>query len=134
MHNRSGDGRTPSSSRRSTGRRLTILGIVSVGAAVIAASTANADSAETARAGGAGTNTPSYQLGYHQTFSDYEIVASRMRAEGFTLEDIDISSRVPAVCANEAQSVQSTPELTGPDFLRGCADAVESLVDAGIAS
>jgi len=134
MHNRSGDGRTPSCSGRSTGRRLTILAIVSVGAAVIAASTANADSAETARAGGAGTSSPSYQLGYHQTFSDYEIVASRMRAEGFTLEDIDISSRVPAVCANEAQSVQSTPELTGPDFLRGCADAVESLVDAGIAS
>lgn len=136
MHNRSGNGRTHSSSQRPTARRLTILAISAVGAGVIAASSANADPAGTGLADGAGTGTtsPAYQLGYHQTFSDYEIIASRMRAEGFTLEDIDISSRVPAVCANEAQSVQSTPELTGPDFTRGCADAVESLVEAGIAS
>lgn len=131
MHNPSGDGRTRSASKRVTGRRLAILALVSVGAAVAVASGANADPAET---DAADTTSPSYQLGYHQTFSDYEIVASRMRAEGLSVEDIEISSRVPAVCANEAQSVQNTPELTGPDFMRGCADAVKSLVQAGIAS
>jgi hypothetical protein len=144
MHNRSGDGRTQSSSRgstgrrstgrRSTGRRLAIIAIASAGAAVMVAGSAYADPVENAPADGVDTSSPSYQLGYHQTFSDYEIVASRMRAEGFGLEDIEISGRVDAVCANEAQSVQSTPELTGPEFMRGCADAVESLVQAKIAS
>lgn len=134
MQNRSGDGRTQSSSKRPIVRRLTILAVASVGAAVMAASSANADPAETARADGAGNSSPAYQLGYHQTFTDYEILASRMRAEGFALEDIDISGRIAAVCANEAQSVVDTPELTGPDFIRDCADAVENLVQANIVS
>lgn len=105
----------------------------SVGVAIIVAGSANADPAETGRAESAGKTSPSYQLGYNKTYSDYDILASRMRAEGFALEDIEISSRIPTVCANEARSVQPTPGLDGPDFLRGCADGIKNLVQAGIA-
>lgn len=133
MHTRSGAVRSQSSSRRFSGRRLTALVVTSVGVAVVAAGSANADPAETGRAESAGKTSPSYQLGYNKTYSDYDILASRMRAEGFALEDVDISSRIPTVCANEARSVQSTPGLDGPDFMRGCADGIESLVQAGIA-
>jgi hypothetical protein len=134
MKNRSGNVRAQSSSSRFTRRRLTALVIASVGVAVVAAGSANADTAGTGRAESAGSTSASYRLGYNKTYSDYDILASRMRAEGFAVEDVDISSRIPAVCANEARSVQTTPGLDGPDFMRGCADGIKSLIRAGIAS
>lgn len=130
MHNRSGHGRP----QGSTAKRLMILAIAPVAAAVMAAGSATAEPAESARDGGTGENSRSYQLGYTKTFNDLDILASRMRAEGFALEDVDISSRIPAVCANEAQSVDESTEFDGPDFMRGCADGIDSLVQAGLVS
>ncbi|RUP00902.1 MAG: hypothetical protein EKK34_32055 [Mycobacterium sp.] len=134
MNTRSGDTRPQPSSRRSTGRRLVMLSILPLAAAVMATNTAYADPAGGVRAEGAGNTRPSYQLGYTKTFNDLDILARRARAEGLALEDLDFSSRIPAVCAREAQSVGDSTELNGPDFLRGCADGINSLVRAGLVS
>lgn len=134
MKDRSGPGRPQPSAGRGTGKRLLILALAPVGAAVVAASSASADPVESVRSDSAGKTSSSYQLGYHKTSNDLEILASRMRAEGFTLEDVDISSRIAAVCASEARSVEESPEFDGSDFMRGCADGIDSLVQAGIVS
>lgn len=101
MNTRSGDTRPQPSSRRSTGRRLVMLSILPLAAAVMATNTAYADPAGGVRAEGAGNSRPSYQLGYTKTFNDLDILARRARAEGLALEDLDFSSRIPAVCARK---------------------------------
>jgi hypothetical protein len=57
-----------------------------------------------------------------------------MRAMGFPDEAIVFSSQVDKVCAKELASVQSADGLDASDFSRGCANGLQSLVDAGVAS
>jgi hypothetical protein len=85
-----------------------------VGLAVIAAASAHADPSKTPR-----TQSPSYQLGYSKTVKDVQLIASRMRAEGFQLGDIDIYSRTPSVFAKESASVRTFPGLNEPEVLQG---------------
>jgi hypothetical protein len=114
--------------------RLIALLVAPLAAAVVAAASAYAEPAESAHAEAATTTSPSYQMGYTKALADVQLAASRMRAEGFDLADIDISSRIPTLCAKESASVQAVPGFSGADFVRGCADGMKSLVQAGIAS
>lgn len=81
------------------------------------------------------TSGPSYQLGYARAVRDVQTMASRMRAEGFELADIDISGRIPALCARESATAsgEDIPDFDGPEFLQGCTDGMKALVRAGIA-
>ncbi|MCV7146083.1 hypothetical protein [Mycobacterium riyadhense] len=115
------------SRRRITSRPLLALAIGgSLGAALVAASSAQADTTD--------TTSPSYQLGYSKAIKDGQLTATRMRAEGFSMEHIPVSSRIPTICAKEAASVETFPSLDHADFLRGCAAGVQSLVASGLGS
>lgn len=86
-----------------------------------------------AQADSANPNSASYDLGFSKAFNDGQLTATRMRAEGFTLEQIVVSSRIPTICAKEAASAQNFPGFVRPDFLQGCADGVNSLIETGAA-
>lgn len=101
---------------------------VAAAAALIVSAPALADTADTAETG------PSYQLGYTKAVEDGRFTVSKMRAMGFPEDAIDLSGRVNKVCAKELSAMQSVDGVNGPDFLRGCASGVQSLVDAGLAS
>lgn len=77
--------------------------------------------------------SPSYQLGYNRAVLDGRGTANRMRQMGLPESSIVISNQIPDLCARELGSVQTMQGLNGPDFLRGCADGMQSLVAAGVA-
>lgn len=70
---------------------------------------------------------------YARAVKDGRFTVTRMRAMGFPDDAIVFSSQVNKVCARELTSAQTVEGLNGPDFLRGCANGLQSLVDAGIA-
>ena len=105
--------------------RVLIVVAAPLGAAVVSSGSALADPAA--------PTSPSYQLGYDEAVRDVGIMASRMRAEGFQLADINISSRIPTLCARESDSAQTTQDFDSQEFLRGCTDAMKNLVSVGIA-
>ncbi|SON60574.1 hypothetical protein MSIMFI_02069 [Mycobacterium simulans] len=111
---------------RITSRPLLALAIGgSLGAALVAASSAQADTTD--------MTSPSFQLGYSKAVKDGQLTATRMRAEGFSVEHILVSSRIPTICAKEAATVATFPSLDRADFLRGCTEGMKSLVESGLA-
>lgn len=94
-----------------------------LGMGLVAAGVAQADTAS--------PNSPSYDLGFTKAFNDGQLTAARMRAEGFSLEQIVISDRIPTICAKEAASAKGFPGFDRPEFLQGCADGVNSLIETG---
>ncbi|OSC36751.1 hypothetical protein [Mycobacterium decipiens] len=113
----------PSRRRATPGLRIAVAIGTAMGATVFAAGTAQADPTET---------SASYQLGYTRAVKDGQLTASRARAEGLSPEFIVVSTRIPALCAKESASVQSFPGFNGPDFMRGCADGMKTLVESGV--
>ncbi|ODQ98423.1 hypothetical protein BST27_17395 [Mycobacterium intermedium] len=73
-----------------------------------------------------------YELGYSQAVAAVQDTATHMRAEGFQLADIVISSRIPALCAREAAQVQGLASGNA-DFFRGCTDGMMAMVEIGVA-
>ncbi|OBK28460.1 hypothetical protein A5634_20480 [Mycobacterium asiaticum] len=83
--------------------------------------------------------SPSYELGYTKAVNDIRIMASRMRAEGFDLAEINVANRIPALCAKESAAMRTGRDgsdgqsINGPEFLRGCTDGLNSVVRGGTA-
>ncbi|MCV7199854.1 hypothetical protein [Mycobacterium angelicum] len=112
--------------RRSAAKLAWALAIgCALGAGLVATGVAQADTAA--------PNTPSYDLGFTKAFNDGQLTATRMRAEGFSLQHIVVSNRIPTICAKEAASVQAFPGLDRPEFMQGCADGMNSLIETGVA-
>lgn len=122
---------SPTSPKRSAGqstnRRFPPLSIGAAMGAALAATMLGASSAEAEV-----TNT-SYHLGYAHAVASVQRTAAHMRAEGFDLGDIVISSRIPALCARETTRMQGVSGLNDTEFFRGCTDGMVSMVEIGVA-
>ncbi|MEB3971334.1 hypothetical protein OSH93_24925 [Mycobacterium ulcerans] len=110
----------------STGRLSRVVVGIAAGVTLIASALAYADAGE--------TTGPSYRLGYDKAVKDGRFTISRMQAMGFPADSIIVSGQVHKVCTNQLAAVQQVRDVYAPDFLRGCASGVQTLVNAGIPS